>query len=75
MAVDKQMIDTADQLAVLDAAVNDLIALTIGCDHGVTPRDAPVIENDVILLGAANSERAAGRQCELPAASGRFSYF
>src|SRR5690606_4823787 len=65
-AVHENMIDAADKLAVLEISVNDHESAVIPGDARVLSRDTTIVEDDVVILCAADGKGLVRFKPDLP---------
>ena len=71
-AIDENVIDASEKLAVFDKAVDYLEICRIGEYKSVLTRDAAIVEHDVILFRPADGVGCIEIQAHLPASAGGF---
>jgi hypothetical protein len=64
--VNEDPVDTADELAVFEIAVDKLEFAAFPDNVGVLAGDAAVVEHNVVLFCPADRVRSAGFEAELP---------
>ena len=66
------MIDAAVELADLGKTIDELKRSALGDDESVLARDAPVVQNDVVFLSAADGVRLIQVDLSVKGSTGRF---